>query len=148
MNDYIFLMHDDAPEAGDGGNGWELYLARLRKSGLFAGGSAIGTGVCVTKSGPAAEITAHLSGYIRVQANSIEDARKLLDGNPVFEAGAPLRSGNCRGPGKRSNFRSNGRAASATPLARTVQPAVHQNVKTINDIFRFWGNGSLPLGPH
>jgi len=92
MNDYIFLMHDDAPEVSDGRNGYdsEPYLATLRKSGQFAGGSAIGTGVCVTKSGAAADITAHLSGYIRVQANSLEDARKLLEGNPVFEAGGTV----------------------------------------------------------
>jgi hypothetical protein len=92
MNDYIFLMHDDVPESRHGSNGhdWEPYLEKLRNSGQFAGGSAIGTGVCVSKSGGTPAITAHLSGYIRVQADSIEDARKLLEGNPVFEAGGTV----------------------------------------------------------
>jgi hypothetical protein len=41
-------MHDDA--RGDE-NDWEPYLAKLKKRGSFEGGSAIGNGVCVRKSG-------------------------------------------------------------------------------------------------
>ena len=32
----------------------------------------------------------HLSGYIRVQAETLEAAKKLLEGNPVFEAGGTV----------------------------------------------------------
>jgi hypothetical protein len=46
--DYIFFMHDDA--RGDE-NDWEPYLAKLKNRGSFEGGSAIGNGVCVRKSG-------------------------------------------------------------------------------------------------
>ena len=49
MADYIFLMHDDA--AGGAKLDWDPYLTRLREAGVFQGGSAIGDGACVTKSG-------------------------------------------------------------------------------------------------
>lgn len=89
MNDYLFLMHD-ATTGSDSGRDWERYLTKLRASGHFSGGSEIGGGVCVSKSGVTASVTAHLSGYMRVQADSIEEARELLQGNPVFEAGGTV----------------------------------------------------------
>ena len=81
MKDYIFLMHNDAPEVSDAGSDWESYIAKLRKNGNFEGGSAIGAGECVSKSGAASGITTHLSGYIRVQAESLDHAKKLVEGN-------------------------------------------------------------------
>ena len=86
MADYIFLMHDDAADDGD----WEPYLGRLRQSGSFQGGSAIGDGVCARKSGSAAPVTAYLTGYIRVTAESLDQAKSLLAGNPHFEAGGTV----------------------------------------------------------
>lgn len=47
MNDYIFLMHNDAPDDGK-------------------------------------------RDYIRVKAGSLTDARALVVGNPVFEAGGTV----------------------------------------------------------
>jgi hypothetical protein len=92
MNDYMLLMHEDSPETGDlrSRYDWQPYLDKLRKSGRLTGGSAIGTGICVSKSGETANITAHLSGFMRVQANSIAEVRKLLEGNPVYEAGGTV----------------------------------------------------------
>lgn len=49
MVEYIFFMHDDATAEGE--TAWEPYLSRLRQSGRFEGGSAIGDGVCVRKLG-------------------------------------------------------------------------------------------------
>lgn len=89
MNDYIFLMHDDVVEA-ESAAAWEQYLAVLRATGWFAGGSSIGTGECVVKAGAAKGITAHLSGYIRVQAESLDAAKLLLVGNPVYEGGGTV----------------------------------------------------------
>lgn len=88
MRDFIFLHHDDAP--GDGGLDWDPYLSRLREAGVFQGGSSIGEGLCVKKSGDAPEPTAHISGYIRVSAADLAAARKLLPGNPVYEAGGTV----------------------------------------------------------
>jgi hypothetical protein len=88
MPDYIFMHHDDAP--GDGGLDWDPYLTRLREAGVFQGGSAIGEGCCVKKAGEAPEPTAHISGYVRVSAATLDEARRLLAGNPVFEAGGTV----------------------------------------------------------
>ena len=92
MPDYLFLMHDDIPKLGiqERDHNWGLYIGRLRASGNFKGGSAIGAGVCARKSGAEAIVTGHLSGFIRVEASNLEDARHLLIGNPVFEAGGTV----------------------------------------------------------
>jgi hypothetical protein len=58
--------------------------------GAFEGGSAIGSGSCVSKAGTEAEIARHLAGYIRVRAESLEAAQALLAGNPVYEAGGTV----------------------------------------------------------
>jgi hypothetical protein len=87
MTDFIFLMHDDA--AG-GDEGWESYLHGLQQRGCFQGGSAIGDGICAKKSGKPAPVTAQLAGYIRVTADSIDQAKTLLAGNPVYEAGGTV----------------------------------------------------------
>jgi hypothetical protein len=88
VNDYIFVMHDDARGAKN--LNWEPYLAGLWRNAQFNGGSAIGGGECCSKLGSARDITGHLSGFIRVQAESLEDAKRLLDGNPVYEAGGTV----------------------------------------------------------
>ena len=87
MPDYILLMHDDS-DADD--RAWGPYLQRLQQGGFFQGGSAIGQGVCLRKSGEPAPITAHLAGFIRVSAGSLDQAKSLLVGNPVFEAGGTV----------------------------------------------------------
>jgi hypothetical protein len=89
VNDYIFLMHNDAA-AAERRLEWGPYLAKLRASGAFSGGSSIGAGICVKKAGTPADITGHLAGYLRVQADDLESARRLVEGNPVFEAGGTV----------------------------------------------------------
>lgn len=89
MPDFMFLMHNDASELG-GGEPWGPYIARLRASGHFQGGSGIGSGVCVRKARTEPAITSHLTGFIRVSADSLDDARALVIGNPVFEAGGTV----------------------------------------------------------
>jgi hypothetical protein len=84
---YIFLMHDDCDADEEA---WAPYLRRLEQGGFFEGGSAIGGGVCVRKSGAPASLTAHLAGFIRVNADSLDQAKSLLIGNPVFEAGGTV----------------------------------------------------------
>ena len=91
MNDYIFFMHNDAKDGQlDPGDQWGAYFAKLRQAGAFQGGSAIGDGICASKAGTPPRVTPHLSGYIRVQAESLKHARDLVDGNPVFEAGGTV----------------------------------------------------------
>lgn len=91
MNDYILLMHDDAQDAeADTNRAWDKYLQRLQASGRFAGGSSIGPGACFSRRGATKATTAHLTGYLRVQAESLEEAKQFLAGNPVFEAGGTV----------------------------------------------------------
>jgi len=89
MADFIFLMHDDAPEF-PGHEAWGLYLGELQAKGRLQGGSAIGPGLCARKAGPAPPVTAHLTGFIRVEAADLGEARALLAGNPVFEGGGTV----------------------------------------------------------
>jgi len=89
MSDYILLMHDDTVTEVPGGD-WDAYLQTLKRRGAFEGGSAIGGGVCMRKAGTAPSITAHLAGYIRVTADSLDKAKSLLNGNPHFEAGGTV----------------------------------------------------------
>jgi hypothetical protein len=72
MPDYMFFMHDDVR---DGENDWEPYLTKLKAKRSFEGGSAIGNGVCVRKGGEVPSLTAHLTGYIRVNADDLDHAR-------------------------------------------------------------------------
>jgi len=92
VNEYIFLMMNDATEtrvAADEQR-WATYMKFLRQSGQFDGGSEIGCGERLSKSGATSPADAHLTGYIRVRATSIEDAKRFLIGNPVYEAGGTV----------------------------------------------------------
>jgi len=90
MNEYLLLMHADAQAAADPAHTWPAYFARLQAADAFEGGSAIGSGRCVSKSGKAVDVSRHLTGYIRVRAASLDAAQALLAGNPVYEAGGTV----------------------------------------------------------
>lgn len=89
MNDYILLMHDDVTAPQDEA-AWGPYLAALRASGAFEGGSAMGAGTCFRRAGTPPSISKHLTGYLRVRAESLDDAQRFLAGNPVYEAGGTV----------------------------------------------------------
>ncbi|MBS0273609.1 MAG: hypothetical protein JSR55_04240 [Proteobacteria bacterium] len=86
MKDFILLMHNDAAKSG---GDWESYLKSLRERDVFDGGSSIGAGTAFRKFGPA-EISGTLRGYIRVRAESLEEAKIYLKGNPVYENGGTV----------------------------------------------------------
>ena len=88
MAEYLFLMHDDA--TADEAASWDGYIGKLAAAGAFEGGSAIGGGICVRKSGPTPPLTGHLAGYIRVTAPDIAHAQSLLAGNPHLDAGGTV----------------------------------------------------------
>ena len=89
MADFIFFLHKDvtldAPEEN-----WEPYLAGLRETGRFSGGSSVGEGATFRKLGVAAPVNAGIGGYIKVTATDLADARTLLAGNPAYEAGGTV----------------------------------------------------------
>lgn len=86
MPDYLLLTHNDAA----GSEGWDSYIAKLRAAGHFQGGSAIGPGICARKSGKAPAVSSHLSGFIRISADTLDHARTLLDGHPAYESGGTV----------------------------------------------------------
>jgi hypothetical protein len=89
MPDYLMLMHTDPLKAASDSD-WATYIDALEKTGKLRGGSAIGDGITRRKSGAAPGITAHIGGFIRVEADSLADAEALLAGNPVFENGGTV----------------------------------------------------------
>lgn len=89
MHDFILLMHDDAPGPVSD-EAWGPYLTSLREAGRLQGGSAIGPGACVRKAGAAPQITSHLTGFIRIAVDDLHQARALVTGNPVYEAGGTV----------------------------------------------------------
>jgi len=89
MKDFILLMHADIlhPEREED---WEPYIGRLISLGSFQGGSSIGQGQAFRKEGEAAPLTRQLTGYIKIQADSLEEANAALEGNPTYEAGGSV----------------------------------------------------------
>lgn len=88
MADYILLMH------GDGGDeqaaDWEAYLDGLANAGRLRGGSAISQGACYRMLGTPGRLSGHLTGFVRISAESLADAETCLAGNPVYEAGGTV----------------------------------------------------------
>jgi hypothetical protein len=87
MTDFLFLMHEGETTSPAQ---WEAYLGRLGSQGVLRGGSAIGGGVCLKKSGAAPAISRNIVGYIKVEAADMAAAQALLAGNPVYEAGGAV----------------------------------------------------------
>jgi len=89
MRDFILLMHKDATGAPSH-EMWSSYFSFLRGLGVFEGGSSIGPGETFRKQGPPGDLSEQLAGYIRLRAESLADARTLLEGNPIFECGGTV----------------------------------------------------------
>lgn len=89
MPDYILLMHK-LPDAQDTAQAWDAYLETLASRGVLRGGSVIGVGMCVRREGVAPPVTAHIDGFIRIEAQDLDHARELVAGNPVYEAGGTI----------------------------------------------------------
>ncbi|MBK6688492.1 MAG: hypothetical protein IPG45_28730 [Deltaproteobacteria bacterium] len=89
MADFILLMHRDQTRA-ETDEAWGEYFGKLRSRGAFQGGSSIGDGVALRKSGAPAPLTQQLVGFIRVRADDLADAQGLVAGNPVYEAGGTV----------------------------------------------------------
>ncbi|MCA3695276.1 hypothetical protein [Aquidulcibacter sp.] len=89
MKEFILLMHADTTSPEREAE-WEAYIGRLIGAGIFQGGSSIGQGGTFRKQGDAAPLTRQLTGYIKIQAECLEEARAALAGNPTFESGGTV----------------------------------------------------------
>ncbi len=92
MPEFILLVHSDVNDRALANDGqlWGAYLAKLRASGSFIGGSGIGTGVRLRKAKQSAPSDVTIEGYILVEAESLETASRLVEGNPNYEAGGTV----------------------------------------------------------
>ena len=89
MSDFMFLMHNDltAPEDEDA---WGPWLGSLRSASAFQGGSGMAGGVTLRRAGTPGALSSQITGYIRIEADDLEHAARLLAGNPVYEAGGTV----------------------------------------------------------
>jgi hypothetical protein len=92
MKDFILLMHADAADKtfAEDGRRWGEYLSKLRESGSFDGGSSVGQGTMFKRAQPDKPSKPDLTGFIRVRAENLSNAKRFLEGNPVFEAGGTV----------------------------------------------------------
>ncbi|SHG56493.1 YciI family protein [Massilia sp. CF038] len=92
MNQYILFMHNDVNDAAIANDAqrWHTYLASLRSSGCFDGGSAIGAGILVQKDCTERDANGKVTGYLLVRADSIQAAQHFLQGNPTHAAGGTV----------------------------------------------------------
>lgn len=89
MPEFILLMHNDY-DLGDRSENWQPYLDTLSSAGVLRGGSAIGSGLCLRRSGNVPSVTRHLVGYVKIEARDLSHAQDLIPGNPVYEAGGTV----------------------------------------------------------
>ncbi|MEE4281074.1 MAG: hypothetical protein V2I41_03960, partial [Pseudomonadales bacterium] len=52
------------------------------------GGSSLGNGISVSKG--RSDGTCEVTGFMRFSAESIDEVRKLVSGNPLYEAGGRI----------------------------------------------------------
>ena len=89
MKDFILFMHNDTTEA-ETNEAWEAYIKLLRDRGGFEGGSAIGEGVSLHKTRNTEALSTPITGYIRIRAKDIDEAKLYVNGNPVYECGGTI----------------------------------------------------------
>ncbi len=89
MQHFLLLMHTDNAKKTEPKH-WEAYFAKLKANGNFGGGSSIGGGLSF-KNGVVSESTSHwLAGYMVINANDMNHAKSLVDGNPILIAGGTV----------------------------------------------------------
>ncbi len=83
MSEYMMLMK------GTGNNDdWQAYIDKLIESGRFRGGSILGNGKCVSKQGADRDCT--VTGFMRFEADNIDQIKELLADNPDYESGSEI----------------------------------------------------------
>ena len=89
MAEYLLLMHADAREPVSESR-WDAYIDILVSIGAMRAGSAIGGGRSSRKLGDPANVTEQIVGYLKIEAESVDQAETMLAGNPIFEAGGTV----------------------------------------------------------
>ncbi len=92
MPGFIVFMYNDVVtrELANDDQRWGDYLARLKATGRFGGGSSIGQGWKFKKGSRPSPSELGIDGFMRVEAKDEEEAREVLQGNPNDEAGGTV----------------------------------------------------------
>ena len=80
MAEFMMFMKGGGSDSGD----WTTYIEKLIATGKFRGGSALANGVSLKRD---AEGQCVVGGFMRFEADSIEDIKALLPDNPAFLSG-------------------------------------------------------------
>ena len=92
MPEFVLLMRSDVEDRAkaDDDLAWSHYMTRIRRSGALRGGSSIGQGFAFRKDSAPQHAQLGIEGYITIQAASLDEARRFVEGNPNYEAGGTV----------------------------------------------------------
>jgi hypothetical protein len=92
MPEFIVFMYNDAVDRSiaNDGQAWGAYLAKLKATGRFNGGSSIGRGSWYRKGAQQSPSEPSIEGFIQIEAANATEAQAVLEGNPNYEAGGTV----------------------------------------------------------
>jgi len=88
MTQYILLIQGNA-KTSSSPEEWAAFLARARQSGMFKGGSEIGSRIVLGDARSAAS-TDHIVGYMRFDSDDRRQVLDLLEHHPVVVHGGSV----------------------------------------------------------
>lgn len=86
--EYLVLIHGNAASAIDSAE-WTSFFEKAHASGLFRGGSELGSGTTLGNLEGAVP-TDHLAGYMRFDAEDRQTLLDLLEAHPVVVHGGTI----------------------------------------------------------
>ena len=89
MADFLILMHSDTTRPVPD-EMWDTWFQTLRQVDAFEGGSTVGGGGVMRKGQLPGPLATWIDGYVRIRAPSLEAAKALVVGNPVYECGGTV----------------------------------------------------------
>ncbi len=85
MTEYIMINHGvGTPE------NWDPYFKMLCDNNHMIGGSAVDHGISVKDSAFSNALTTTMTGYLLIQAESLEKAKEIMALSPVHKAGGTV----------------------------------------------------------
>jgi hypothetical protein len=80
LAEFMMLMKGGGGASGD----WTHYIEKLIATGKFRGGSALANGISLNRDSDGHCV---VEGFMRFEADSIDDIKALLADNPAFLSG-------------------------------------------------------------
>jgi hypothetical protein len=85
MTEYIMINHGvGSPEK------WDIYFKMLSENNHMIGGSALECGISLKESAFSEAISTTITGYIVIQAESLEKAKEVMEKSPIHAAGGTV----------------------------------------------------------